>query len=450
MKYVVTSSVKKFLTRTKQSALLMLCVMVCVTTLVAMPPKKAEALLGVGDIVLDPSNLIKNSLTAAQSIISSGLLEGINFKELTLDNIAWNLAKKLLAQHTSAILDWVNGATDGKVKFITNYDQHYSDTAQRNITGFLAQDNFAQLCQPLQQPVQVILNQVAAEASDFQYQSECTTAAETPDSLESFFELVTNPFNNIYGAVTLSAGRMRASVEAGVRSEETRVIANNGYPGVEQCDEATGRCVITTPGSAIAARVNFSLNAGDQSLINADEINEIIGGLFSDLGQKALDGIGGMLGLSYTQNGQTTSLTNQVFNEEPPNRDFQSSSFIIDAIALERKYQSNYEQGITKLEAVRTKCSAFTSAAAQRVVRDVDALIGLNGEYTTEVQLSALIIQFLEGMKSQFDTARTAEELSAIMQGFQEVKREYLHTASEENQSAFDIGEKISDLEDCN
>lgn len=61
---------------------------------------------------------------------------------------------------------------------------------------------------------------------------------------------------------------------------------------------ATLRCAISKPGRMIADRLAKSLGLSDDSLITADEINEIIQALFAQLATRALTGAAGLLGLS--------------------------------------------------------------------------------------------------------------------------------------------------------
>ena len=58
------------------------------------------------------------------------------------------------------------------------------------------------------------------------------------------------------------------------------------------------RCAISKPGRMIADRLAKSLGLSDDSLITADELNEIISALFAQLATRALTGAAGLLGLS--------------------------------------------------------------------------------------------------------------------------------------------------------
>lgn len=58
------------------------------------------------------------------------------------------------------------------------------------------------------------------------------------------------------------------------------------------------KCSISKPGRMIADSLSKALGAGQDTLISADEINEIVGALIGQLATKAVTGINGLLGLS--------------------------------------------------------------------------------------------------------------------------------------------------------
>ena len=58
------------------------------------------------------------------------------------------------------------------------------------------------------------------------------------------------------------------------------------------------KCAISKPGRMIADSLSKALGAGQDTLITADEINEIVGALIGQLATKAVTGINGLLGLS--------------------------------------------------------------------------------------------------------------------------------------------------------
>ena len=76
-------------------------------------------------------------------------------------------------------------------------------------------------------------------------------------------------------------------------------------PGADVGSSGGENCQTVTPGSVISSSLNKALGAGQDSLVAADEIDEIIGALASQLVNQVL-GPGGLLGTSQTSAGGGT------------------------------------------------------------------------------------------------------------------------------------------------
>lgn len=111
------------------------------------------------------------------------------------------------------------------------------------------------------------------------------------------------------------------SAQAGARArlinaqgqELVKLDWGDGFLSGEICETVHGAgtsqqdCFISKPGKVIQEALSFNLDSGRQSLITADEINEVIAALLGQLANKAIEGINGLLGLSagtgYTYSG---------------------------------------------------------------------------------------------------------------------------------------------------
>ncbi|MEK7462056.1 MAG: hypothetical protein AAB618_00570 [Patescibacteria group bacterium] len=87
------------------------------------------------------------------------------------------------------------------------------------------------------------------------------------------------------------------------------------------------RCVISTPGKVISEQLNKALGAGQDSLVAADEINEVISALLGQIANQALTGAAGLLGLSVRQGGSSGGYGSYV-DELVREANNQSGSFI--------------------------------------------------------------------------------------------------------------------------
>jgi hypothetical protein len=85
--------------------------------------------------------------------------------------------------------------------------------------------------------------------------------------------------------------------------ELTQVNWGDGFLSQKICESVGGdsggqQCSISKPGRIIADQLNKALGAGQDALIQADEINELISALLGQLANQALTGVAGLLGLS--------------------------------------------------------------------------------------------------------------------------------------------------------
>jgi hypothetical protein len=139
-------------------------------------PRKAEAVLGVGDIVSDP-------IAETQLIFINGHMVGANFSlgganALKVASTFWEkaqafllaamaklamvAAKKLIAMITQATVDWINNGFKGSPAYISNIDKFLTGpggVGDQTIGQLFAEDaNFAFLCSPFKLQVKLSLS----------------------------------------------------------------------------------------------------------------------------------------------------------------------------------------------------------------------------------------------------------------------------------------------------
>ena len=76
-------------------------------------PQRAHALFGIGDIVIDPTNLIQNTINAVNSAAEYTL-------EYVLDGLAWEVANLAIQSMTKSIVNWINSGFEGSPAFVTD------------------------------------------------------------------------------------------------------------------------------------------------------------------------------------------------------------------------------------------------------------------------------------------------------------------------------------------
>ena len=104
------------------------------------------------------------------------------------------------------------------------------------------------------------------------------------------------------------------------------------------------RCSISKPGRLIADRISKSLGLSEDSLITADEINEIVSALIAQLATKAITGANGLLGLSrgtgYTYSNFADGYTARAAAEAAGAAQTANSNSISNAADLVRQMQT--------------------------------------------------------------------------------------------------------------
>jgi len=267
--------------------------------------------------VLDVTNLVQTTLTAANSVVSLGLQNSLFVKEYFLDGIVNGLAKMVLKSMTQSILTWINSGFQGSPAFITDLKQFLLDSADQVAGDFIYNDpslNF--LCSPFQLDVKIALAVSYQEDAHGDFSEAQCTLSEVTDNIEGFlggsfdeggwaswFEVTQNPVNTPTGAFLAAEGELYARIADAEGNTVRELEWGQGFLSFKVCSEAQEAsgaqksCTITTPGTTIANQINKSLGAGQDALIAADEIDEIIGAFFAQIAKQAITGAAGLLGL---------------------------------------------------------------------------------------------------------------------------------------------------------
>lgn len=425
-------------------------------------PKTSHAQAAV--VVAGGIGTIQDTISAAANTVISGLQNTLNIKEFALDDIAFKLAKKVLADSTASLVDWINSGFEGKPAFITNLNDYLLNAGDEVMGDFLANSNMAFLCEPLRISVQLIVEQNYIRSRNWEDRSQCTLSGAVGNiqqfvegdfdqgGWKQWFSMVSQPQNNIYGAAALGITRSRDTVTNEKENLTIESLWSNGMRSVKDC--STGKCIIVTPGNVISEYLNFKLTVGDRTLIEADEINEIIGALMSQLGNQAIAGVGGLLGLSYSQDGTTPSYLDSY--QEESNQMIASAGggakFLDDAIRLETRYAAMYEKALDDVEDVISDLESCTASAADNILADAEEL---QETYELEISTTDGILALLTYLKQMFTTSPDPSMKQQVTDQFLELQQDdVLHTASDialaEQSIADEVVELQNDTDDIN
>ncbi|MCR4334398.1 MAG: hypothetical protein NUV47_01540 [Patescibacteria group bacterium] len=362
-------------------------------------PKKSEALFGIGDITFDPTNLIQNTITATKSVTSNIYQYALQYKETVLDGIAWYIAKAIIRQMTTSIVNWINSGFDGNPSFVTDPAGMFVDIADQEIGKFIeGSSDLNFLCKPFSIDIRIAL---AFRYRPFKQKITCTftdivnNATNAGNGFNNSFikgnfsnggwgnwlSLTQEPQNNYIGASLLAEEELSlriANKQAARKSEidwgkgflswksckktgrentEERPDQGTGegtYTGPERSFEGTGEgyvaeehCEIQTPGTVIESGLENVLGSGVRQLELADEFNEIVNALFAQLIKTVITGGSGLKGTSGSGSFDSTSYINKISQQQSP-EDIQALQNIktesIKGIDASIKEETTYNQ----------------------------------------------------------------------------------------------------------
>lgn len=410
--------------------------------------QKAEAIT----VVEVGPNVAQNTVNAGANISQSISQASLLFKEMALDGIFHGLAKMVLNSMTQSLLNWINSGFQGSPAFVTNLGEMLRERADQIAGDFIYNDpalNF--LCSPFQLDVKVALAQSYQEQNHggFASQSQCTLS-DVSDNVEGFlngsfgdggwpawFETTQNPMNTPNGAYFAGQAEMQARI-ANDRGQTIQELDwGKGFMSFKACDSSSSasggsqNCTITTPGAVIADQVNKSLGAGQDALISADEVNEIIAALFAQLAKQAITGLNGLLGLggggsggggfadaSYGPDGDQTYLE-AMLEEDSTQGQVGGTQAIGDARRAEEEYQNLQVEIVDVINEVESRINVATAAHPGCFQVELpEAMADKRDDALESIPESDNLITVLEGLEAEYEAATNAQEQLDVMQVF--------------------------------
>ncbi len=335
--------------------------------------------------VFDPINYIANfgtyletAWSAASDAASAASLSSVAGKELIGDGIAWQLINIVLKGMVQSITKWVASGFKGSPAFVTDFEGFMTDVADKVAGNFIwGNKELRFLCSPYALNIKLALDiQYRATRA---YEAQCTISGiikNTDQFLagdflqggwDGWYEVALNPQNNVYGAMLEAQQGLNASIGTAQLTQKSLLDFGNGFFSVKDpaCKPVPGetddyfddsKCGVVTPGKAVETQLNMALGSGLRRVELADEINELIGALFSQLAGEALSGAGGLLGLnSPSPSYGGYSYFDQVIQERDSLGHVSESNVTIEtSIADETKYLNLQKSIVTLITDART------------------------------------------------------------------------------------------------
>lgn len=266
-------------------------------------------------------NTVFANINTNANLSSLGIQWSLLNKEFTFDGLAFFIAKAALQSITGSLINWINSGFKGNPAFVQNLEQHLMSVADQELARLVfSPEALSFLCDPFKLDVR------AAVAVTFQKQMSDRADYQGPQcgfsklednfenflagdfigggGMDTFFTMTQNPAENTaLGALLEVETQVNARIVNAENQEINLLNFGDGFLSFKICEKDkngidTNKCTIQTPGQTISEALTFQLSTGPRSLIEADEINEIIGALFYALMNQAIQGVGGLLGLS--------------------------------------------------------------------------------------------------------------------------------------------------------
>ena len=324
---------------------------ICIISLSFAYPHKTNALMAVIDVAVLAS-------VSAVLAVETESASAWSWKEFVMDTLFYLLNNVIIERIAADIVTWINSGFEGKPAFVQDQKALFQQIEGTVIGSFLNEFDLGYMCSPFADrlkrsfQIQLALQQSGGRngrESAFRAGSQCTLD-QLASSLGTTYEEFSNDFsrggwdmflhtaqpqNNEYGMYLILRDELSARVgeEKDNQREElkwgsgflswkkkgdcisgTQTVSPDGNSGVDTCTEYAPD-EIMTPGSVIENQLNQGLGSPLHRIEVADEINEIIGALLSQLINQVL-GPDGLFGTSQSGSGSSSSYVDQLRTSE--------------------------------------------------------------------------------------------------------------------------------------
>lgn len=382
-------------------------------------------------------NLVENSVNAAANVS--------NFtKENALDSIAWSIGKRIVSEMVRSTINWINSGFQGKPAFVQDLRGFLTNVADQVAGEFIRElgsvGSF--ICSPFRLDVQVALATQYQRGRDGISAPACT-ASGIVDNIRGFIDGAEGRRGGLnewlqvtsapetytpYGAVLSAELALRSRLINAQGDELSLLNFGNGFLSSKVCDTVTTpegqtretNCRISTPGATIGDRLTESLGLGEKSLIEADEINEIVGALLGQLAKKAIVGAAGILGLSSNTNFSgygSSSYLDRLVDESNDIAGRQSTKLITETIRIE---QALYEEALF-YRGVFIAAGLNTTAPLSDRRTALATAVDINTYITRASSTDTSILPTLKRLNQAYEATNNYEDKLSILEEYNEI-----------------------------
>lgn len=315
----------------------------------------ASGLSGGGSLSqLIPGGLAGEVVPVAEEGDVKDFIKITTNKECFLDGIASKLSRDILEGITGDVLKYTTTGFDGNPAYVEDLNVYWNEIADKAAEDFINGDEIGGMCngdlvrQAIAQDYYGTFAEGAACTADKEYSDEFT-------SWNDWSQQVVFGVNDIYSQLFVVQDELNKRVYSAVDEAQKETDYGGGYLSQRECDgtEEEGEdCSITTPSSTTRDTAQNIFDSPVRQLELADEIDEIIDVLLSQLSTKIL-GRGGLSGLGRSRGGKTSYISSLQSgnNNDDISRDRNDTIAFINSVeSIERRYKEVKVETMTILE----------------------------------------------------------------------------------------------------
>ncbi|MBX9906766.1 hypothetical protein K2X96_02615 [Patescibacteria group bacterium] len=447
---------------------------------------------------------LQDTITAAGTSINASMLSAMNLKEWTLDGVAFFLAKRVATEMARSTVSWINSGFQGSPMFMTDPQAFMLNIADEAAGEVLYGSDLAFLCSPIN--LRISLN-LAYQNSRNRKPVQCTLSGAVGNvdrfiqgnfmagGWPAWLDINTSPINSTMGSGVFGSIQLQASISSSQGRAQTQANWGRGFLSREVCTggaqqgptqsgapiEATPKkCRTVTPGDTIAQSLSFTVQGTERALLEADEINEIIGALLGQALKQGLTAARGLLtGSSNTYSSSrfdgsagNSDLCNSLtyieqINTEGCNPGYSSggtvgysgAGSIAVAISDEKTYQAIQRRIVNAADAIITKAKDEAAASEEDILEGEEVIVCTINDMVIkkaqdekDIALSAIVasektVEELVVLQKKVDEGSEEEKLSSYTKFGTILSSGTLHTSITNSGIKFEVDQKIPTIE---
>jgi len=277
-------------------------------------------------ITWDPGNFVPNW--------------GKFLKDYGLDSVAWAIVNLVIDRMSAGAVKWINSGFQGSPAYVTDPAAFFGNIGNQVAGQFIfTNPNLNFLCGDMSAKIKLALVNTYNRNEEGAWRCTLTGVIDNVDDFmgdferggwDGFFELTQVQQNNPLGAYLQAEGSLSRQIANKIGTQKEDILQGKGIMSKKKCTKPgvptvrtvyaldgtskqvtePGPCLkeeTVTPGSVISDQLNKQLGMGNEKLAVADEFNEIIGSLLTQLISRVL-GDGGLGGASKQDPGNNNQI----------------------------------------------------------------------------------------------------------------------------------------------